>query len=721
MHRLIKYLKPFWFSLLLVAGLLVAQAQCELTLPQMMSEIVTNGIQNGGIEDAVPQEVRAETMDKMLLFMDEEERSLVLEHYQLSQTGLESYVLQPVDESTRKQLDAVVGRSLVMVQALSQPALLEKLALPEQTDLFEWIKENPEWVTHLDALLEEQGMSKSTIEAAALMAVQAEYAALDWDIGALQLRYIAVAGLKMLIVAFAGMVCAIAVGFLSSRIAAGLSRNLRSQVFNQVEQFSTTEMNRFSTASLITRTTNDIQQVQLVMTMMLRIVVYAPIIGLGAMGKVYQTNAKMLWIIVLVLAIVLIVLLTTFALTMPQFKKIQKLIDRINLVMREFLSGMPVIRAFNTEKQEEQRFDQANRQMTKVNLFVNRVMASVMPMMTFLMSSVSVLIVWIGARYIDMGTLQIGDMMAFMQYSMQILMSFIMIAVIAIMLPQGSVSAQRILEVLDAPLSICDPEDPAEFDPMQKGKVVFDSVDFRYPGAEEDVLKGISFTALPKKTTAFIGSTGSGKSTLINLIPRFFDVTSGSITVDGVDIRQVSQHDLREKIGYVPQKGILFSGDIESNLRYAKENAEDSDIERAIEVSQSKEFITAKPEGLKTPIAQGGTNVSGGQKQRLSIARALTKNPEIYIFDDSFSALDFKTDAALREALNRMIAETKSTVLVVAQRISTIMHADQIIVMDQGKIVGIGTHEKLMDCCEVYRQIAYSQLSKEELNHDESK
>lgn len=731
MLKLIKYLKPFWASLVLVVGLLFSQAMCELSLPDYMSNIITNGIQNGGIEDGVPEAVRAEQMNRLFIFMEEDERALVESFYTQIEKGNREYaedypivqsssiyVLQDANEIDRTALAMAMDKPLVAVGMLSQPEFSNALGLEGCTDLFAMLQADDHLLAKVDSLLAENNMDESTIPAAALMFVKAEYKALGMNTDALQFNYILMAGIKMLGIALLGAMCAISVGFLSSRIAAGLSRNLRGLVFNKVEHFSSTEFNKFSTASLITRTTNDVQQVQQVMTMMLRIVIYAPIMGVGAMLKVSQTNANMLWIIALVMVVILGLLLTTFAVTLPKFKIIQKLVDRINLVTREFLSGMPVIRAFNTEKYEEERFDKANRDITKVNLFVNRTMACVMPIMNFIMSSVSILIVWIGAQYIDMGTLQVGEMMAFMQYSMQILMSFIMIAMIAIMIPQASVSAGRILEVIDAPLSILDPENPKQFDDQMKGEVVFDSVYFQYPGAEDYVLENISFKARPGETTAFIGSTGSGKSTLINLIPRFFDVTSGSIKIDNLDIREVTQHDLRDKIGYVPQKGVLFSGDIESNLRYAKEDASESELQVAIEVSQAKEFIDSKPEGIQTAISQGGTNVSGGQKQRLSIARALTKNPEIYIFDDSFSALDFKTDSALREALNKLIAKTRSTVFIVAQRISTIMNADQIIVLDRGKIAGIGTHDELMKNCSVYQEIAYSQLSKEELNHE---
>ncbi len=510
----------------------------------------------------------------------------------------------------------------------------------------------------------------------------------------------------MLGIALFGAVCAITVTFLASRIAAGVSRNLRLAVFSKVENFSSAEFNQFSTGTLITRTTNDVQQIQQVLVMFMRIVVYAPIIGVGAIIKVLNTNASMTWIIALVVVVIMAIMGVAFAVVMPKFSIIQKLLDKMNSVLREFLDGLPVIRAFNTQGYEEKKFDQVNTDVTKTNLFVNRTLALLMPMMMLVMNCVGILIVWVGGHQINLGTLQVGDMMAFIQYSMQIIMAFLMITMVSIMLPRAVVSIKRVLEVLNCPLSIADPQQPKSFDPQQHGYVEFKDVAFRYPGAEENVLENISFLARPGQTTAFIGSTGSGKSTIVNLVPRFFDVTAGSIEVDGVDIREVSQQELRHKIGYVPQKGVLFSGTIESNLRYADADADWHQLEQAAEIAQASEFINAKPEGYDAPIAQGGTNVSGGQKQRLSIARALVRNPEIYIFDDSFSALDFKTDAALREALNELCQRTGSTVLLVAQRISSIMHADQIVVLDQGRIAGIGTHEQLMKTCEVYQEIA---------------
>ena len=739
MLKLIKYLKPFWLSVLVVVALLYGQVQAELALPDYMSNIVTNGIQNGGITDTALKAVSADKMEKIFLFVDEEGQQKILSNYALDtytvkQTIEESdgriteirneipvYVLKDkISAETRKELSDLFSEPLLIVASLSSPEMLEQMQIQDSDQLFAMMKASPEMRENISDRIQERlsSLSEDQINASARLIVKQEYEALQLDVNAMQFRYIMDAGVKMLGIALLGAIAAIAVGFLSAQIAAGVSRNLRSLVFSKVEQFSNAEFNNFSTASLITRTTNDVQQVQQTLIMMLRIIVYAPLMGVGALIKVFQTNNNMLWVIALILVVVLSILLFSFFFVMPKFKIIQKLVDRINLVMREFLEGMPVIRAFNTEKYEEKRFDKANKDITRVNLFVNRALSSIMPLMFFIMNMVPILILWVGSQYIDQGTLQIGDMMAFMQYAIQILISFVMIAMVSMMIPRASVSAGRILEVIHTKLSIEDPISPKCFASKMQGEVVFEHVSFRYPGAEANVLENISFTAKPGKTTAFIGSTGSGKSTIVNLIPRFFDVTEGWILIDGIDIREVTQHHLREKIGYVPQKGILFSGDIESNLRYAKEAATEEEIQNAIAVSQAEEFIASKPEGIKTKIAQGGTNVSGGQKQRLSIARALVKKPEIYIFDDSFSALDFKTDALLREELNKMIAKTGSTIFIVAQRISTIMNADQIIVLNEGKIAGMGSHDELMKTCTVYQEIALSQLSKEELNHE---
>ena len=551
---------------------------------------------------------------------------------------------------------------------------------------------------------------------AAISYVKIEYKSIGIDTDKLQSNYIVLAGIKMLGIALISVTAMIIVTFLASRVAASVGKELRGSVFNKVMSFSNAEMDKFSTASLITRSTNDIQQVQMLIVMLLRIVFYAPLMGVGGVLKVVKTNTSMTWIIAVVVIIILFIVGLLFAVVMPKFKTVQKLIDRVNLVTREILTGIPVIRAFSTQRYEEERFDKANRELTKTNIFVNRVMSCMMPTMMFIMNAIAILIVWNGAQSINNGTMQVGDMMAFIQYTMQIIMSFLMISMISIMLPRAAVSLDRIDEVITTELIIKDPKKAEKFHDDKKGILEFKDVSFRYPNADEDVLSHITFTAKPGETTAFIGSTGSGKSTLINLIPRFFDVTEGEILIDGVDIRNVSQHDLREKIGYVPQKGVLFSGTINSNLKYGKEDATEEEVIKAARIAQATDFISAKEEGFDSEIAQGGTNVSGGQKQRLSIARAIAKDPEIYIFDDSFSALDFKTDSTLRKALKEEIND--STILIVAQRISTILHAEQIIVLDEGNVVGMGTHKELLKNCEVYKQIALSQLSKEELGNE---
>lgn len=545
-----------------------------------------------------------------------------------------------------------------------------------------------------------------------------EYTSNIVNIGVQQMKpdYILNVGAKMLGVALLSMAATIGISFVASRVAASLGSRLRQEVFTKVVNFSSNEMDKFSTASLITRSTNDIQQIQNLMVMLLRIVIYAPIVGIGGIIKVLSTENTMAWIIVVAVTTIIIVVFTLFKVVMPKFKQVQNLIDKLNLVTREILTGMLVIRAFGTEKHEEKRFDKANEDLTKTNLFINRTMAMMMPLMMLIMNIITIIIVWNGAYAVDSGTMQVGDMMAFIQYTMQIIMAFLMISMVSIMLPRAAVAAGRVDEIINTELSIKDPINPISFEDDKKGILEFKNVSFRYPNADEYVLENITFTAKKGETTAFIGSTGSGKSTLINLIPRFYDVTEGEIIFDGVNIKDVSQHELRDKIGYVPQKGVLFSGNIESNIKYGKKSISDEAIKKAVEISQAKEFIESAEKGYETEIAQGGTNVSGGQRQRLSIARAIAKSPELYIFDDSFSALDYKTDAALRKALGK---ETKErAVLIVAQRISTILNADKIIVLEEGKIAGIGTHKQLMNNCEVYRQIAFSQLSKEELDNE---
>ena len=561
-------------------------------------------------------------------------------------------------------------------------------------------------------------MGESTMKIAAGEGVKAEYKKLGADINKVQNQYIAHKGIQMLAIALLGAVASICVAFLASKLGASVARDLRLAVFKKVESFSNTEFNKFSTASLITRSTNDIVQIQMVLVIIVRMCMLAPINGIGGIMKAVKNSPSMTWMIFLVVIIIFGVLGVTFSIAMPKFKIIQQLIDKLNLAMRENLSGILVIRAFGNEEESEKRFDQANKDLTGTNLFVNRVMVSLMPIMMFIMQGMTLLIIYFGAKQVDLGHIAIGEMMAFLQYAMIIVMSFLMVAMIAVMLPRASVAANRVAEVLNTEPTIENPEQSTSFDEDKKGLIEFKHVSFKYPGADEPVLTDIDFTARPGQTTAFIGSTGSGKSTLINLIPRFYDVTEGEVTVDGVDVRHVSMHDLRDRIGVVPQKGLLFSGTIESNIKYGAPDLSDEELAEVIDVAQAKEFIETKPLGVKEPISQGGTNVSGGQKQRLAIARALAKNPEILIFDDSFSALDFKTDATLRKRLGEMTAKTHNTVLIVGQRIASIMHADQIIVLDEGKIVGKGTHEQLMKTCSVYQEIALSQLSKEELDNE---
>ncbi|HBG5344490.1 TPA: ABC transporter ATP-binding protein [Clostridioides difficile] len=748
MFKLIKYLKKSALSIVIIVCLLVIQAVCDLSLPKYTSNIVNVGVQQGGVENSVPSVIREGELDKITLFMDKSSKDKVLDNYTLlnkkdyakykdKYPGLKDeslYELNTKDKDTIDDLNTIFGKAILIVSGLEgdskeveamKAQLMSKLP-PQATqggdvDIFKLLSAMPK--EQLDMLTKEmskgfEGMPESMITQSSVSYVKSEYEKIGIDTEKTQNNYILFTGAKMLGIAMISMVATITVGFLAARVAASVGRNLRSGVFRKVMSFSNTEMNEFSTASLITRSTNDIQQIQMLMVMLLRIVFYAPIMAIGGVIKVLNTNTSMAWIIAVAVVAILSLIVVLFSVVMPKFKLVQKLVDKLNLVSREIITGIPVIRAFSTEKHEEERFDEANKNLTKTNLFVNRVMTCMMPAMMLIMNLITVLIVWRGAYSVDSGAMQVGDMMAFIQYTMQIIMSFLMISMVSIMLPRASVSATRIDEVLVSDISIKDPEksEAQEFKKDKKGLVEFKNVSFMYPDAEEPILTNISFTAKPGETTAFIGSTGSGKSTLINLIPRFFDVTAGEILLGGVNIKNVSQHDLREKIGYVPQKGVLFSGTIESNLKYGRKDATDEEMRTAAEIAQATEFIDSKPEAFKAEISQGGTNVSGGQKQRLSIARAIAKNPEVYIFDDSFSALDLKTDAALRKALKSKTAE--STVLIVAQRISTILNAEQIIVLNEGEIVGIGTHKELLKNCEVYEQIALSQLSKEELANE---
>lgn len=740
MLKLLKYLKKSIVPILVIVLFLIGQAICDLSLPDYTSKVVNVGIQQGGIENPVPDVIRATEMDKLMLFMNESDKDIVLSNYNyLDKASLSDkdltvdepiYELNTKDKIIIEELSSIFGKPMLVVEGFENDSEQTKkikeemLAnLPPQMiqngDVFEVFSLMPkENLSEMRKTIDEMfsAMPDSIITQSAISYVKGEYKSLGIDTDKLQTNYMFLAGAKMLGIALLSAIATIVVGFLGARVAATLGKNLRSKVFKKVMSFSNTEMDKFSTASLITRSTNDIQQVQMLMVMMLRVVIYSPIIAIGGIIKVTKTNTSMTWIIAVAVLAILSLVMILFIVVMPKFKVVQKLVDRVNLVTREILTGIPVIRAFSTQKYEEKRFDKANLDLTKTNIFVNRVMACMMPAMMLVMNGISVLITWNGAHGVDSGAMQVGDMMAFIQYTMQIIMSFLMISAISIMLPRAAVCVQRVDEVISTDLVIKDKEQTESFKADKKGYVEFNNVSFRYPNAEEDVLSNISFVAKPGETTAFIGSTGSGKSTLINLIPRFYDVTEGSIKVNGVDVRNASQHDLRQKIGYVPQKGILFSGTIDSNLRYGREEATDVEIVRAAEIAQAIDFISSKPERFETEISQGGTNVSGGQKQRLSIARAIAKNPEIYIFDDSFSALDFKTDSVLRKALKQETSD--STVLIVAQRVSTILHADQIIVLDEGKVVGKGTHNELLKNCEVYKQIALSQLSKEELENE---
>ncbi|CEO35071.1 ABC transporter multidrug-family ATP-binding/permease [[Clostridium] sordellii] len=731
MIKLIKHLRNSIGSVLLIVVLLAIQATCDLSLPDYTSDIVNVGIQQSGIENAVPKVIRESQMNNLTLFMSKSDKDEVMKYYTLLNKGEykdsnvdeKLYELNTKDKSVIDNLDPIMAKSMMIASGIEQnkTQILKKITPPgvpvnKNTDVMSVLRTMPtEALDNMKSSVEEKisKMPENMVSQSAIGYVKAEYKAIGMNVDKLQTNYIFKAGAIMLGIALISMVATVAVGYLGARVAAKLGRNLRKQVFGKVVSFSNKEMDEFSTASLITRSTNDIQQVQMLMVMLLRIVFYAPILAIGGFIKVLNTNTSMAWIIGVAVLAILSVVLVLFGLVMPKFKSVQKLVDKVNLVTREMLTGMLVIRAFSTEKHEEKRFDKANTDLMKTNLFVNRAMSMMMPTMMLIMNVITVVIVWNGAHSVDSGSMQVGDMMAFIQYTMQIIMAFLMISMVSMILPRAVVSMGRIDEVISTDLVIKDKKETQSFDENKKGIVEFKNVSFRYPNAEEDVLSNITFTAKPGQTTAFIGSTGSGKSTLINLIPRFYDVTEGEILVDGVNVKDVTQHELREKIGYVPQKGVLFSGTINSNLRYGKKDVSEETVRKAAEIAQASEFIDVKPKKFETEISQGGTNVSGGQKQRLSIARAIAKDPEIYIFDDSFSALDLKTDAALRKSLNEETGD--STVLIVAQRISTIINADQIVVLDQGKVVGIGTHKELLKNCEVYNEIALSQLSKEEL------
>ena len=738
MGKLFKFLKPYAAAVAAIICILVVQAYCDLSLPTYTSDIVNVGIQQGGIDETLPDTISKKDLNHLLLLVPSDRQKIVknaytesVEKYDYNGTVMELKASVKEDKKKVDRLSEILGKPMLMAagfdsgsemtQKIEEQMRTQMSGIPnvDKMDIYDMLEfMGAEGRNALIGQMDQQmdSMQDSIIAQAAAGYIKDAYTHIGIDTDQIETTYILHTGAKMLALAFLGMAASILVGLLASRVGAGVGRRLRENVFRKVVGFSNAEFDKFSTASLITRSTNDIQQIQLLLVMILRMVLYAPIMAIGGIWKVFHTNVDMSWIIGLAVAVIIVIVGFLFLVVMPKFKLIQNQVDKLNLVSREILTGLSVIRAFGTQKYEEERFDDANKALTKTNLFVNRAMTFMMPLMMFVMNSIAVLIVWVGGHSINDGAMQVGDMMAFIQYTMQIIMAFLMICMISVMLPRAAVSAGRVDEVLTSETMIHDPKNPSHIPEEGKGKIVFDHVSFRYPGAEEDVLHDISFTAEPGKTTAFIGSTGCGKSTLVNLIPRFYDVTDGKITIDGKDIRNVSQHELREKLGYVPQKAVLFSGNIASNILYGNPDGSEAEMTEAATIAQATEFIEQKKKKYKSTISQGGSNVSGGQKQRLSIARAIAKHPDIYIFDDSFSALDYKTDATLRAKLKEKTSE--STVMIVAQRISTILHADQIIVLDDGQIVGKGTHKELLKNCEAYYQIASSQLSENELEED---
>ena len=738
MGKLFKFLKPYAAAVAAIICILVVQAYCDLSLPTYTSDIVNVGIQQGGIDEALPDTISKKDLNHLLLLVPSDRQKIVknaytesVEKYDYNGTVMELKASVKEDKKKVERLSEILGKPMLMAagfdsgsemtQKIEEQMRTQMSGIPnvDKMDIYDMLEfMGVEGRNALIGQMDQQmdSMQDSIIAQAAAGYIKDAYTHIGIDTDQIETTYILHTGAKMLALAFLGMAASILVGLLASRVGAGVGRRLRENVFRKVVGFSNAEFDKFSTASLITRSTNDIQQIQLLLVMILRMVLYAPIMAIGGIWKVFHTNVDMSWIIGLAVAVIIVIVGFLFLVVMPKFKLIQNQVDKLNLVSREILTGLSVIRAFGTQKYEEERFDDANKALTKTNLFVNRAMTFMMPLMMFVMNSIAVLIVWVGGHSINDGAMQVGDMMAFIQYTMQIIMAFLMICMISVMLPRAAVSAGRVDEVLTSETMIHDPKNPSHIPEEGKGKIVFDHVSFRYPGAEEDVLHDISFTAEPGKTTAFIGSTGCGKSTLVNLIPRFYDVTDGKITIDGKDIRNVSQHELREKLGYVPQKAVLFSGNIASNILYGNPDGSEAEMTEAATIAQATEFIEQKKKKYKSTISQGGSNVSGGQKQRLSIARAIAKHPDVYIFDDSFSALDYKTDATLRAKLKEKTSE--STVVIVAQRISTILHADQIIVLDDGQIVGKGTHKELLKNCEAYYQIASSQLSEKELEED---
>ena len=735
MRKLFQFLKPYAPRVLLILCVLVVQAYCDLSLPTYTSNIVNVGIQQSGIDEEIPENISEEEMNRLVLFVSEDDRQDIQDAYEKSSESFdydgEVLTLKDSVKSDNEKLDALTEEMKLpmmltagfengsdttkqmegqLKEQMSQVPGIEKMSV---FDIF-GMMDDTQRAAIVDKITEQMDkMPDSILDQAAISYVKSTYEQIGLDTGHMSTVYILKTGAKMLGLAALGMAASILACLMASRVGAKVGRGLRRDTFRKVIGFSNAEFDKFSTASLITRSTNDIQQIQLLTVMILRMVLYAPIMAIGGILKVSKTNVDMFWIIGLAVLLIVMVVAVLFIVVMPKFKIVQNMVDKLNLVSREILTGLPVIRAFHTEKHEEERFDKANKDLTKLNLFVNRAMTFMMPTMMLVMNGITVLIVWVGGHSINDGAMQVGDMMAFIQYAMQIIMSFLMICMISVMLPRAAVSAERVDKVLKSETKIHDPKEPKTLPKNGKGEVAFEHVSFHYPGAEEDVLHDITFTAKPGETTAFIGSTGCGKSTLVNLIPRFYDVTEGKITIDGQDVRDLTQHELRDKLGYVPQKGVLFSGNIASNIMFGNPAGSEQEMTEAAQIAQAVEFIDTKPERYKSPISQGGANVSGGQKQRLSIARAIAKHPDVYIFDDSFSALDYKTDTVLRSALKEKT--TDSVVLIVAQRISTILHAEQIIVLDDGKIVGKGTHEELLKTCDAYYQIAASQLSESEL------
>ena len=735
MRKLFQFLKPYAPRVLLILCVLVVQAYCDLSLPTYTSNIVNVGIQQSGIDEEIPENISEEEMNRLLLFVSEDDRQDIQNAYEKSSESFdydgEVLTLKDSVKSDNEKLDALTEEMKLpmmltagfengsdttkqmegqLKEQMSQVPGIEKMSV---FDIF-GMMDDTQRAAIVDKITEQMDkMPDSILDQTAISYVKSTYEQIGMDTGHMSTVYILKTGAKMMGLAALGMAASILACLMASRVGAKVGRGLRRDTFRKVIGFSNAEFDKFSTASLITRSTNDIQQIQFLTVMILRIVLYAPVMAIGGILKVSKTNVDMFWIIGLAVLLIVMVVAVLFIVVMPKFKIVQNMVDKLNLVSREILTGLPVIRAFHTEKHEEERFDKANKDLTKLNLFVNRAMTFMMPTMMLVMNGITVLIVWVGGHSINDGAMQVGDMMAFIQYAMQIIMSFLMICMISVMLPRAAVSAERVDEVLKSETKIHDPKEPKTLPKNGKGEVAFEHVSFHYPGAEEDVLHDITFTAKPGETTAFIGSTGCGKSTLVNLIPRFYDVTEGKITIDGQDVRDLTQHALRDKLGYVPQKGVLFSGNIASNIMFGNPAGSEQEMTEAAQIAQAVEFIDTKPERYKSPISQGGANVSGGQKQRLSIARAIAKHPDVYIFDDSFSALDYKTDTVLRSALKEKT--TDSVVLIVAQRISTILHAEQIIVLDDGKIVGKGTHEELLKTCDAYYQIAASQLSESEL------